>query len=76
MQREIARQRGEDLAYTTTQVGRRGAVKNYTASRLKPRLTPEAIYQYSTTREEAIRLLARNGYISGSLKDVARLATT
>lgn len=74
VQRELAAQRGELVQYTTEQVGRRGAVSNYTVSRVKPRLTPEAIYQFSSTREEAIRLLARNGYIVGDLKDVARLA--
>lgn len=74
VQKELARQRGEDLALTTQQVGRRGAVANYTVSRVKPRLTPEAIYQFATTREEAVRLLARNGYIVGDLETVARLA--
>lgn len=74
VQKELAAQRRETLTWTTQNVGRRGAVKNYTVSRLQPRLTPEAIYQFSTTREEAVRLLARNGYIVGDLKDIARLA--
>lgn len=75
VQKEIARQKGEDLKYTTEQVGRRGAVASYTVSRVKPRLTPEAIYQFAGTREEAVRLLARNGYIVGDLNDVLRLAS-
>lgn len=75
VQREIAAQKGEALVeWDVTRVDKaRGAVKNYTVSRLKPRLTPEAIYQFSTSREEAVRLLARNGYLS-DLKESARLA--
>lgn len=73
--REAARQRGEVVAFTNaTSTGRRGAVANYTVRRTAPRLTPDAIYRVAENREEAVRLLARNGYLSGSLRDVARLA--
>lgn len=74
VRREIARQRNETLTSTVTQVGRRGAVKNYSVTRYKPRPTPEAIYRYSESREEAVRLLAANGYIVGDLKEIVRLA--
>jgi len=57
-----------------TDTGRRGYIANYKVWRTAPRLTPDAIYKVSQTREEAVRLLARNGYLQGSLSDVARLA--
>lgn len=68
VQRDLARQRGEAVTWTATQV------RGRTVSRLNPRLTPEAIYQFSSSREEAVRLLARNGYINASLADIRRLA--
>jgi hypothetical protein len=74
MKREIAKQRGEIAKETVTSVGPRGFIDNYVVRRTAPRLTPEAIYRVSATREEAVRLLAKNGYIVGPIKDVARLA--
>lgn len=77
VQREIARQRGEQLTTTIEGYRRQGAARNYPLRRTGPRLTPEAIYRHAQSREEAVRLLAANGYIlSGSLADIARLATT
>lgn len=73
VQREIAKQRGEFAKETATTVGQRGYVKKYVVRRTK-RPTPEAIYKYATSREDAIRLLAANGYIVGDLKKVAALA--
>lgn len=75
VQRELARQRGEILATTATQVGRRGYVRNYVVRRTGPRPTPDAIYRFARSREEAVRLLAANGYIVGTLSRVARLAS-
>ena len=76
IQREIAKQEGRSLEYTTTSTGRRGAVANYKVRRLAPRATPQAIVDMSANDEEMFRLLARSGYISGgrSIADVARLA--
>lgn len=75
VQREAARQRGEVVQFmNVTNTGRRGYIANYKVRRTAPRLTPDAIYKVSQTREEAVRLLARNGYLQGSLSDVARLA--
>ena len=74
VEREVAKQRGEIAKETATSVGPRGFVDNYVVRRTAPRLTPEAIYRVSATREEAVRLLAKNGYIVGPLEDVARLA--
>lgn len=51
---------------------RRGYARN--ATRSSPRLTPEAIYRLSATQEEAVRLLARNGYILGNIDTIARAA--
>lgn len=76
VQREAARQRGEVAREIATSTGRRGAVANYVVRRTAPRLTPDAIYRVAATREEAVRLLARNGYLTGSLQDVARLANS
>lgn len=77
VQREAARQRGEVVEFmNATNTGRRGAVANYKVRRTAPRLTPDAIYKNAQNREEAVRLLARNGYLSGSLQDVARLANS
>ena len=38
------------------------------------RLTPEDVYRIAQSREEAVRLLARNGYVVGDAQTVARLA--
>lgn len=73
VQREIARQRGEIAKETATHVGKRGYVANYVVRRTR-RPTPEAIYRYSESREEAIRLLAANGYIVREMPKVLALA--
>jgi len=61
VRREIARQRGETLHETATQVGRRGFVQDSVGRRFK-RPTPEAIYRFTDSREEAIQLLRDYGY--------------
>lgn len=72
---EIDRQRGEVAAWIESNAGRRGAVANYTVRRTsKSRLTPEAIRKYATSREEAVRLLAANGYILGDPTAIAQMA--
>lgn len=43
-------------------VGPRGTVRNYTVRRVA-RPTPDAIYKYARSREDALQLLADNGYI-------------
>jgi hypothetical protein len=73
VKRAIAKQRGELAKETATNVGRRGYVKNYVVRRTK-RPTPEAIYKYAESREEAIKLLAANGYIVGDIRKVAASA--
>lgn len=65
VKREVARQKGELAKETTTSVGQRGSVKNYTVRRVGPRPTPEGIYRFASTREEAIDLLRANGYFVG-----------
>jgi hypothetical protein len=74
VKRELAKQRGEVAKETATNVGRRGYVKNYVVRRTGPRPTPEAIYKFASSREEAIKLLAANGYIVADLSKVARMA--
>lgn len=75
VRRELARQRGEVAKETMTLVGQRGFVKNYAVRRVGPRPTPEAIYKFADSREEAINLLAANGYIVADLKKVAAMAS-
>jgi hypothetical protein len=67
VQRALARQRGQIASETATKVGRRGAVTNYTVRRVGPRPTPEAIYRYATSHEDALALLRANGYVRGAL---------
>ena len=74
VRRELAKQRGEVAKETATNVGRRGYVKNYVVRRTGPRPTPEAIYRFADSREEAIKLLAANGYIVADMSKIARLA--
>ena len=64
--------RSVDKMTTTEGMSRSGFARS--AGAKGRRLTPEAIYRVSATREEAVRLLAKNGYIVGDLKNVARLA--
>ena len=75
VRRELARQRGEVAKETSTKVGRRGYVQNYVVRRTGARPTPEAIYRFAESREEAIKLLAANGYIVADMSTIARLAT-
>lgn len=75
VQRELAKQRGQVAAETGVNVGQRGYVKNYIVRRTGPRPTPEAIYRFADSREEAVKLLAANGYIVANLSQVARLAS-
>jgi len=75
IKRELAKQRGEIAKETATKVGQRGYIKQYKVRRTGPRPTPAAIYKYATSREDAIQLLAANGYIvGGSIRDVAARA--
>lgn len=75
VQRAMDAQRGQDTQYTAQRVGRRGYVKNSVERRAaRPRLMPEQIYRIAGgDREEAIRLLAGNGYlVQGVQNDAAR----
>lgn len=75
IKREIAKQRGEIAKETVTNAGRRGFIANYPVRRTGLRPTPAAIYKYSDSREEAIKLLYANGYIvGGSIRDIAASA--
>jgi len=74
IKRELAKQRGEIAKETATRVGKRGYVKDYVVRRTGPRPTPAAIYKYATSREDAIKLLAANGYIVGDIRTVAAAA--
>ncbi|PFG17201.1 hypothetical protein ATK74_1764 [Propionicimonas paludicola] len=74
VKRTRAQLNGEQVAETAKNVGKRGAVKNYVERRTKARPSPELIYAQDISREEAVRLLARHGYIVGDLKGVARLS--
>lgn len=64
--REVARQKGELLKETKTELGRRGFVKNSVERRFM-RPTPEAIYRFSDSHEEALTLLKANGYFVGPI---------
>ena len=75
VKRELAKQRGEIAKEAATAAGRRGYIKNYSVRRVGPRPTPEGIYKYADSREEAVRLLAANGYIVSSIDRIARLAS-
>lgn len=75
IKRELDKQRGVITKETATKVGKRGYIKNYTVRRVSPRPSIEAIYKYSDSREEAIKLMAQNGYfVGGSIRDVAAKA--
>lgn len=74
VQREIAEQEGRSLEYGTTSTGRRGAVANYKVRRVAPRATPQAIVDMSTSDEDMYRNLARAGYITGDVAEIARRA--
>lgn len=77
MQREVASLRGTVARETVTTTGRRGAAASYTVRRTG-RPTPDGIYAYARrhdlSREETVKILVRTGYITGDLKQVARLA--
>jgi len=67
VKRAVARQRGEAVEEVVTRAGK----SRRNATRVKQRLTPEAIYRLSGTREEALRLLRQNGYIVGDIRQIA-----
>lgn len=73
VRREVARLKQSEVAWTSTNVGRRGAVENYAVRRLGPRPTPAAIYRYAPSREEAVRILHAQGYVVGDFAAVARV---
>lgn len=70
---EVARLKGAALKTHSVNVGQRGAVKSYTVRRLGPRPTPEAIYRYGGSREEIVRILHAQGYVTGDLSKVAAI---
>lgn len=82
VRRRIAELEGTDLEFVGESVGARGAVANYIQRRTRlPRLTPEEIYRVARTRDEAIRLLARNGYltnvpgrVNSTIREIAEFA--
>jgi hypothetical protein len=74
VKRELFRQRGDVAKETATPAGQRGYIKKYVVRRTGPRPTPEAIYRFADSREEAIKLLAANGYIVADMSTIARLA--
>ncbi len=76
VQRSLDRRRGQSTTYTARNVGQRGRVANYTERRIvRPRLMPEQIYRIAAgDRDEAIRLLAGNGYLVGGVDQDAALA--
>jgi hypothetical protein len=83
VRRRVDELEGRGTAYAQRNAGRRGAVQNYIERRTRlPRLMPEQIYRVAETREEAIRLLARNGYLldvpgrrNSLIRDVAQFAS-
>jgi hypothetical protein len=70
VKRAADREKGASTLETVQRA--RGGSRNVT--RTGPRLTPEAIYRFAGSREEAVRMLAANGYIVGDLKEIARLS--
>ena len=75
VRRNIDREQGVATAETATNVGRRGAVGNYTVRRTQARMSPELVYKVARNREEAILLLQKNGYVVGDLRQIAKHAT-
>lgn len=73
IQREMARQRATVVAETLEQVGRRGYIANYAVRRTGLRPTPDAIYRFAASREEALILLHANGYIVGNISQIAAI---
>lgn len=77
IRRAAAKMQNRALEETYRNVGRRGAVANYTERRVTARPTPEMIYAYVAKsgggRAEAVQMLARHGYIVGDIQSVARL---
>lgn len=75
VQRAMDAQSGQRTRETQQRVGRRGYVKNSVERRIaRPRLMPEQIYRIANgDRDEAVRLLAGNGYlVQGVQHDAAR----
>lgn len=69
VRRSIDAERGTATATTVERAN--GGRRNVT--RTRRRLTPRAIYQLASSREEAVRMLIENGYLVGDLKMLARL---
>lgn len=76
LRRAIDREQGRRTVETTTSVGPRGAVRNYTVRRTGNRLSPEGIYAIARNEDEARLLLVKNGYIVGDINQLARSATS
>jgi len=77
VKRSRARLTGDQVVETERIVGQRGYVKTYVERRTRARMSPELIYAGAgrdMSREEAVKMLARHGYIVGDLKEVARLS--
>lgn len=83
VRRRVDQIEGRVTEYDVRNMGRRGAVGNYIERRTRlPRLMPEQIYRVAGSREEALRLLARNGYLldvpgqrNSLIRDVAEFAS-
>ena len=73
VRRRAAQLQGQQINEAVRLVGRRGVIRNYPERRIKARPTPELIYAKDLTRDEAVQVLARFGYIVGDLNKVARL---
>jgi hypothetical protein len=79
VRRAIDAQRQTPTGYTTRNLGKVGAVKNYTQRKIaRPRLMPEEILRQAkrlpgeaSQRAEARRLLISNGYIVGDINALA-----
>lgn len=67
VQRAVDRARGQA---TKTAVSKSAGRRNVTRTQARP--TPERIYQIAETREEAVRMLTRYGYVVGDIGKLAR----
>lgn len=75
VQRAMDAHSGQQTRETVQRVGTRGYIKNSAERRIvRPRLMPEQIYRVANgDRDEAVRLLAANGYlVQGVQHDAAR----
>lgn len=67
IQRAVDRARGQATKAT---VSRSAGRRNVTRTQARP--TPERIYQIAQTREEAVKMLTRYGYVVGDIGKIAR----